>query len=146
MMRMNGMSMLSYWAINFMYNLSISILTNLVFYIFGCVFLGNSFFLQTSPLLMFIVLLGWALSQIGLAMLLQVFLSASRAANIIGYLVSIWTNLVGATLSIALFQFPNALPLGFRLWPTFAFDRIFYLMFNYCSMDQCINTLDSVTD
>ena len=39
-------------------------------------------------------------------MLLQVFLSSSRAANIIGYLVSIWTNLIGATLSVALFQYP----------------------------------------
>jgi hypothetical protein len=57
-------------------------------------------------MIIFVILFGWILNQIGLSMVLQVFLSSSRAANIIGYLVSIWTNLVGATLSLALFQYP----------------------------------------
>lgn len=35
MMRMNGMSMLNYWAINFLYNFAISVLTNFVFYLYG---------------------------------------------------------------------------------------------------------------
>lgn len=43
-MRMNGMSMLNYWAINFLYNLLISFMTNLVFYLFGYFFLPNAFF------------------------------------------------------------------------------------------------------
>lgn len=107
MMRMNGMSMVNYWSINFLYNFAISILTNLVFYLFGYFFLENAFFQQVSLGVIVVVFLGWILSQIGLAMLLQVFLSSSRAANIIGYLVAIWTNLVGATLSIALFQYPR---------------------------------------
>ena len=107
MMRMNGMGMLNYWAINFLYNLTISVLTNLVFYMFGYIFLENAFFQHVSLSVIFVVLFGWILSQIGLAMFLQVFLSASRAANIIGYLVAIWTNLIGATLSIALFQYPR---------------------------------------
>lgn len=78
-------------------------------------------------------------------MLLQVFLSSSRAANIIGYLVAIWTNLVGATLSIALFQYPRELPMGFAIWPTFSFNRLFYLLFTYCSMDRCPNSIDKLT-
>lgn len=145
MMRMNGMSMLNYWSINFLYNLIISLLTNIVFYTFGYIFLKSSFFHQTSFLVLALILLGWMLSQIGMSMLFQVFLSSSRAANIIGYLVSIWTNLIGATLSIALFQYPNELPVSFCLWPTFSFNRLFYLMFTYCSMDQCIANLDSLT-
>ena len=82
-------------------------MTNLIFYLYGYFYLENAFFQQVSLGIIVIVLLGWILSQIGLAMLLQVFLSSSRAANIIGYLVAIWTNLVGATLSIALFQYPR---------------------------------------
>jgi hypothetical protein len=39
MMRMNGMGMLNYWSINFLYNLIISILTNLVFYLYGYFYL-----------------------------------------------------------------------------------------------------------
>ena len=106
MMRMNGMSMTNYWAINFLYNLVISIATNIVFYLFGYIFLDISFFRQTSFSVLAIVYLGWILAQIGLSVFLQVFLSSSRAANIVGYLVAIWTNLVGATLSVAMFQFP----------------------------------------
>ena len=44
MMRMNGMGMLSYWAINFLYNLLISLATNVVFYLFGYLFLPNGLF------------------------------------------------------------------------------------------------------
>jgi len=145
MMRMNGMGMLNYWAINFLYNFTISVLTNLVFYLYGYFYLENAFFQQVSLSVITIILLGWILSQIGLAMLLQVFLNGSRAANIIGYLVAIWTNLIGATLSIALFQYPRELPMGFAVWPTFSFDRLFYLLFTYCSMDRCPNSLDSLT-
>lgn len=145
MMRMNGMGMTNYWAINFLYNFVISLLTNIVFYVYGYIFLDNAFFRNVSLSVIIIVFLGWILAQIGIAMFLQVFLSSSRAANIIGYLVAIWTNLVGATLSIALFQYPRELPTGFALWPTFSFNRLFYLMFTYCSMDRCPNSLDSLT-
>jgi hypothetical protein len=106
MMRMNGMGMLSYWTMSFLYNLFISLLTNLVFCVFGYIFLESSFFRKTNLAVLTVILLGWILSQIGISMLFQVFISNSRAANIIGYLVSIWTNLIGATLSLALFQYP----------------------------------------
>ena len=146
MMRMNGMSMTNYWSINFLYNLIISLATNLVFYLFGYFFLDISFFRQTSFWVLAVVYLGWILAQIGLSVFLQVFLSSSRAANIIGYLVAIWTNLIGATLSIAMFQFPIEQPIGFTLWPTFAFTRVYYLLFTYCGMDQCLSGLSSLTD
>lgn len=146
MMRMNGMSILNYWAINFLYNLLISLATNIVFYLFGYIFLDISFFKQTSFGVLSVVFLGWILAQIGLSIFLQVFLSSSRAANIIGYLVAIWTNLVGATLSIAMFQYPVKQPVGFSLWPTFSFTRVFYLLFTSCSMDQCVSSFDALTE
>jgi len=145
MMRMNGMSMLNYWSINFLYNLIISIFTNLVFYLFGYIFLPNAFFTQTSLLVIAIIFFGWILSQIGLSMFLQAFLSTSRAANIIGYLLAIWTNLIGATLSIVLYQYPRTLGFGFSLWPTFSFSRLFYLLFTYCSMDRCLKSVNDLT-
>lgn len=145
-MRMNGMSMMSYWVINFFYNFVISLATNLVFYVFGYIFLDINFFRQTSMGVLAIIFLGWILAQIGLSVFLQVFLSSSRAANIIGYLVAIWTNLIGATLSVAMFQYPIVQPIGFTLWPTFAFTRVFYLLFTYCSMDQCMTSVGSLTD
>jgi len=138
---MNGMKMRNYWLINFIFNFAISIVTNLVFFLFGYFLLDNALFKTTGKDVLFVVLLGWILAQIGMATFFQVFLTSSRAANIIGYLISIWTNLIGATLSIALYQYPNPLPKAFILYPTFAFNRIFYLLFTYCSADSCFSSL-----
>lgn len=106
-MRMNGMKMRNYWLVNFIFNFGISIITNAVFFVFGYIFLNNNFFTQTGKDILFLLLFGGILSQIGMSTFFQVFLASSRAANIIGYLISIWTNLIGATLSIALFQYPR---------------------------------------
>jgi hypothetical protein len=78
-----------------------------VFFSFGYFYLQNSFFIESSFGVIWVVLIGWILCQVGMSMFLQVFISTSRAANIIGYLLTIWTNLIGATLSVALFQYPS---------------------------------------
>ena len=39
MMRMNGMKMKNYWIVNFLFNLCISLITNLVFCVFGYIYL-----------------------------------------------------------------------------------------------------------
>lgn len=105
-MRMNGLSIMTYWGVNFMFNVIISLLTYMVFYGFGRFYMESTFFVNTSGLLLWVVLIGWMLCQIGMSMLFQVFISNSRAANIIGYLITIWTNLIGATLSVAMYQYP----------------------------------------
>lgn len=129
MMRMNGMKMKNYWLVNFVFSFAVSVITNLVFFLFGYFFMDNALFHQTGLDVLFVVLLGWILAQIGMSTFFQVFLASSRAANIIGYLLSIWTNLIAATLSIAIYQYPRALPIYFLWYPTFAFNRMFYLMF-----------------
>ncbi len=145
MMRMNGMSMRNYWFVNFLFSFIISVMTNIVFFLFGYFFLDNALFKQTGKQVLFVILLGWILAQIGMSTFFQVFLTSSRAANIIGYLISIWTNLIGATLSIALYQYPNTLPKAFLLYPTFAFNRIFYLLFTECSADRCYSSFAHVS-
>ena len=139
-MRMNGLSMLTYWGVNFLFNFFISFATYVVFFAFGYFVMENSLFLLTSFWLFWLILLGWILCQIGMSMIFQVFISNSRAANIIGYLVTIWTNLIGATLSVALYQYPVQMPFLVTLWPTIAFNRIFYLMFINCSADHCYSS------
>lgn len=108
MMRMNGMTMRVYWGVNFMFNFAISLITFAVFFAFGYFFMdGNAFFHGTGKGVVVMIMIGWALCQTGMATFFQVFLSSSRAANIIGYLISIWTNLIGASLNIALYQVPR---------------------------------------
>ena len=106
MMRMNGLGIMTYWLINFVFCFMFCIITFGIFYAFGVWIMGNAFFVNTSALLMWVILVGWAICQIGMSMLFQVFISNSRAANIIGYLMTIWTNLIGATLSVAMYQYP----------------------------------------
>jgi hypothetical protein len=106
-MKMNGMKISSYWLVYFLFNFALSLLTNLIFVIFGLLLTKMRFFYETDPLLIIVVLVGWSLSQIGMAVFFQTFLNKSRSANIIGYLISIWTSMIGSTLSIGVYQFPN---------------------------------------
>lgn len=100
------MGMLSYWFVAIIFYAVLSLVTVGVFYIFGYYVMANTFFLVTSSLVFWTLMFGWVLCQIGMAIFFQVFITSSRAANIIGYLTAIWTNLIGATLSIALYQYP----------------------------------------
>lgn len=47
-MRMNGMNMRNYWFVNFIFSFVISLITNLVFFLFGYFFLDNALFKQTG--------------------------------------------------------------------------------------------------
>lgn len=145
MMRMNGMSMTSYWLNYFLFNFILSILTNLLFCAVGYVFLDDAFFKGTGWTVLATILLGWSLSQIGMSVFFQVFIASSMAANIAGYMISIWTNLIGVSLSLALYQYPTRFAELFYFYPTFSFNRIFYLLFTQCSSDNCVKTLSGMS-
>ncbi len=128
MMKMNGLKIRYYWLTFFVFNLTLSIVTNLLFFLVGTFVFTTPFFSKTSPALLFIVSFGWSLAQIGMAAFFQTFLNKSRSANIIGYLVSIWTTMIGATLNLGVYQYPSVFPIGLQMFPPFAFIRLFYLM------------------
>ena len=107
MMKMNGLKIRYYWLTFFIFNLLLCLITNGTFYLVGTFGLKSKFFLQTSGSLMFIVMLGWSLSMVGMAAFFQTFLSSSRSANIIGYLISIWTSMIGGTLNLGVYQYPS---------------------------------------
>lgn len=52
MMKMNGMRMKDYWLMTFLFSLTLTIVTNLIFFLFGYFVLGLSFFTETSPSLL----------------------------------------------------------------------------------------------
>lgn len=145
MMKMNGLKITNYWITFFVFNLLLCVITNLIFYLFGILILDTSFFIKTSKLLLFIVSFGWSLAQIGMAAFFQTFLSKSRSANIIGYLFSIWTTMIGATLNLGSYQYPAELPIGLQIIPPFAFVRSFYLMMMECSKGDCFYDMGLLT-
>ena len=77
MMKMNGLKIRYYWLTFFVFNLMLSILTNLIFFLLGAFALGGEFFRSTSSLLLFLVAFGWSLAQIGMAAFFQTFLNKS---------------------------------------------------------------------
>jgi hypothetical protein len=92
------------------------------------------------------ILIGWSLSQIGMSILLQTFLSNSRSANIIGYLFSIWTSLVATGLNVGVYVYPNNLPPFLRIFAPFGFSRIFYVLLSHCSESSCIQSFSDIPD
>lgn len=142
-MKMNGMKISSYWLVYFIFNFVFSLLTNIVFVIFGTLLTRMRFFMESDPLLIAVVLIGWSLAQIGMAVF-QTFLNKSRSANIIGYLISIWTSMIGSTLCIGVYQYPNELPMGARFFAPFAFTRIIYLMLSGCSDGHCYGSISNI--
>ena len=143
-MKMNGMSMKYYWFVTFIFNLILSFITNAIFYMVGFFFLDNAFFTKTPFTLMVIVLLGWMLAQIGFSVFFQTFLSNSRTANIIGYLVSVWTSLIATALNVGVFPLPTEYPYALRMFAPFGFTRVFYIMLSKCSLGECIGTWKDV--
>ena len=137
MMKMNGMKISNYWLVYFIFNFTLCLVTNVVFFLLGVFMLGTDFFTRTSGLLLVLVVVGWSFSQIGMAAFFQTFLSKSRSANIIGYVIAIWTMMIGSTLSVGVYQVPSQFPIGLQVVPPLAFNRLFYLMLNECSDANC---------
>jgi len=62
MMKMNGMNMREYWLMTFIFSFIITILTFLLFFLFGYFILELDFFTGTSKFVLSIVLLGWSIA------------------------------------------------------------------------------------
>lgn len=146
MMKMNGMKISNYWLVYFIFNFILCTITNIVFFLLGAFVLKTQFFLNTTPILLIIVAVGWSISQIGLAAFFQTFLSKSRSANIIGYVIAIWTMLISSTLCVGVYQTPSQFPGWLRAIPPCAFNRIFYLMLANCSDQDCYNYISEIND
>ncbi len=144
-MKMNGMKITNYWLVYFIFNFLLCIITNIVFFMLGAFVLQTQFFLSTSPLLLIIVAVGWSISMIGMAAFFQTFLSKSRSANIIGYVIAIWTMMIASTLSVGVYQTPSEFPGWLQALPPFAFNRLFYLMLINCSDSDCYNVIGEIT-
>jgi hypothetical protein len=146
MMKMNGMKISSYWVVYFAFNFGLSLLTNGVFVVMGIILTKMTFFTESDPILIIVVLVGWSLAQIGMAVFFQTFLNKSRSATIIGYLISIWTSMIGATLSIGIYQYPRPFPMWLRCFAFFGFPRIIYLMLSGCSDGECFGNVGHIPE
>ena len=52
--------------------------------------------------------------------------------------MSIWTTLLAATFSVAIYNSPKVIPFHFRLYPPIAFVRLIYYLASSCSSLDCV--------
>lgn len=94
-MKMNGLDSKHYWINFFVVNFILTMLTSLNMYIFGAYIFDIAFFAQTSGIIIWIIFIGWAIAQIALTSFVQIFISNSKTATIVGYLLSIFSTIFG---------------------------------------------------
>lgn len=81
MMKMNGMKMRNYWIINYIWNVSLYMVSTTIFICFGIFVLKLPFFTETNKPVLLSVVFGWGVSQVSLSFFYQNFLSKVRTAT-----------------------------------------------------------------
>lgn len=73
MMKMNGMRMKDYWLMTFIFSLTLTTVTYILFYLFGYFILGLSFFTETSLILIVNTFICYSISSLVLNTKLRLF-------------------------------------------------------------------------
>lgn len=144
-MRMNGLKLKYYWICTFFFNFLISMVTFAIFYIFGAFVLDISFF-STSWVLLWVIFIGWAIAQISMTNFIQIFITNGRSATIIGYILSIFSSLLGETISVTVYADPLTMPTSLLLYPPFALCRIIYHIGIACSSNGCFRHITEINE
>lgn len=132
-MKMNGLDSKHYWVSFFIVSFFLSLVTSLTIYIFGVFVFEIEFFTDTSPIIIWTMFVGWAIAQIAMTSFFQIFINNSKTASIVGYVLSIFSTLIGEVLATLIFPLPMTFPLPLLLYPPFALCRIFYYLGWSCS-------------
>jgi hypothetical protein len=128
MMKMNGMKIINYWAVNYIFFFMMYTITATIFMLFGYLILDLSFFTQTSGLLLVFILFGWGLCQVSFSFFFQTFIQKAKTASIVGYVLSVWLILIAVTFNIAVYPTPQIMPDFLLMVPQFGFCRIVYIL------------------
>ena len=132
-MKMNGLLMKYYWISFFIFNFLISFISCCFLYFTGKYVMEITFFTSTSWQVLFLLFAGWSVAQVSLTSFVQVFINNSKTATIVGYLLSIFSSLVGQAICNVVYPFPSELPLMFLLFPPWGLARGIYLVGFACA-------------
>lgn len=88
--------------------------------------------------------LTWGMNQIGLAIILQTFVSNSRTANILGYTSAITVQFICLYTSLQFFPTPFEVPNSLLLVPQMSYSRLYYFMSKKCLESRCIRSLSEL--
>lgn len=65
---------------------------------------------------------------------------------VIGYILSLWTTILGAGLNYTIFDFPNIIPTWLLCYPAFNITRILYHLTYKCGYGDCLESINKLPD
>ena len=137
LMKMMGMRMSAYWAVNYVYCYCLYTGVMIMFTLtaFAC---NIRLFAGTDFGILAILLFLWGHSMVALSFLLSTFMSRTLISNLTGYLV-----VVGSVLSALMFNATvynrEPPPLWFMMYSPYAFYRALYIMVLSCRYSGCVH-------
>ncbi len=135
-MKMNGLNVKLYWVNFFIVSFLLTLLCSLIMYLVGAYVLQITYFTMTSPAIIWVTFVGWAIAQVSMTSFFQIFIDNSKTATIIGYILSIFSTLIGVTICTVVFPFPLTLPFLLILSPPFALSRIVFHLGMACADER----------
>jgi len=137
-MKMNGLKMRNYWFINYIFNMGMYLISAAIFIVVGKFIMRVDFFTRTNIYVLLLSFLGWGFSQVSLAFFFQNFMAKAKTAMIFGYLLAVWTAILGSSFSALIYPSPSEFPFAMRLYPPFAFSRLMYKLSYKCGFNECL--------
>eukprot|EP00727_Mastigamoeba_balamuthi_P013914 m51a1_g9145 hypothetical protein (836) ;mRNA; f:87108-90307 len=144
MMKMMGLRMRMYWAINFVYDCVLYLVVIVLYVAIGLAF-RLRVFTQTAGFIQFLLYAGWGLSQISFAFLLSTFFSKSRNATVGSYMVVIFSILISFIWNQAAWSVEDGKQSFWLvlLYPPWAAYRAWSVVGINCGLLQCPSTLSA---
>lgn len=144
-MKMNGLLMKYYWISFFLFNFMVSLISCGLLYFLGRYGFQIIFFMNTGWQVIWTLLVGWSIAQVSLTAFMQIFINSSKAATIIGYLLSIFSTMVGQAICTAIYPSPSRLPSYLLMYPPFALSRGIYLIgFSCANNSACFQNISHI--
>ncbi|KAF9976452.1 hypothetical protein BGZ73_008587 [Actinomortierella ambigua] len=125
MMRMSGLKSFTYYVAHYIHFYALHLLSSIMFVLAGLAF-KLPLFTKVEAGVFILVFFFWGHVQIALAFFLSCFFSKSRTALVIVFLL-VLCGVIVAIATETIFE-EDAAPLGYFVWPAFAFYRALSVM------------------
>ncbi|KAL0480734.1 hypothetical protein AKO1_007010 [Acrasis kona] len=144
MMKIMGMNGNIYWLVNYLFDFLLYVIVCLAFVVVQLMFRAR-LFMQTSPLLLFLMLFLWGQALIAAGFLISTVFRRASAASLFGYLLNILSMIGALVLCLSVYDV-NTSPAGwFWAYPYFCFYRVIFVMVVNCSQLKCVQGFDYST-
>jgi hypothetical protein len=88
-MKINGLQMVNYWIVGFIFNMGCQMVIIFAFLLFGKFVSDISFFTDTNFMIVLLAYMAWGMCSVSIAFFLSCFLNKANQAVSIGYVFSI---------------------------------------------------------